>query len=61
MSYIYDTQPIIEVMRRKTVATVESIKATLLKREPTVRPNRLEYTVRALSVKHGGPFGHKDR
>ena len=60
MSFIYDTQPIIEIMRRKSIATAEAIKAAAPKREPLVRRN-LDYVIQCLSGKRGGAFGHIDR
>lgn len=53
MSFIYDTQPIVEAMRQKTVATAEAIKAATPKRKPIVRRG-MDYVIRCLSAKHNG-------
>lgn len=62
MSYIYDTNPIVELMRRKSRATAEAIKAAAPAPKPSPR-RTLQYTILCMgtSVKSGGPFGHKDR
>jgi hypothetical protein len=62
MSFIYDSSPVLSIMRRKTLATREAIKAAAPKREPMVR-RTVDYTIQAMggSVKRGGAFGHRDR
>lgn len=63
MSYLFDTQPILEVMRRKTEATVESIKAAIAQRKAPEPRRSLQFTIQCMgtTVKHGGSFGHKNR
>ena len=59
MSFIFDSNPIIEAMRRKTVATAKSVariaalKAAQTARPPVVRRG-MDYVIRCLSAKHNG-------